>query len=486
MSLLAVAGANSVSGGYDIDNSLKTEGTNTEYLYRTLGTPTDLKKVTISFWIKRTELGRYWSWGTSQETTGDLSVFRIFFEPDDQISFQDYDTTNNYRVITSRYFRDTSAWYHIVGVVDTTNATADDRMKLYINGVQETNFHTRSNFALNHEVDLQSGKVLNIARYVDNGATTYAERGAYLADWIYVDGQALEPTDFGEFDTDTGIWKPKNYTGTYGNNGYRLKFDNASNLGEDSSGNSNNFTLSNITSVDQATDTPTNNFATWNVIADTRLNNDSDRLYFNEGGTQPIKSFGTGWNTVVSTQAFSSGKWYWEGEVERQDGTTMWGCFPTKTREVNTYLNSYIGGSESSGFDSGCAFYDNDDAYYHDNTSTACTISGGTVQTVAGDIIMIAVDMDNNKFYAGRNGQWFNSSDNTHANATGITLSDEEHFFAFAAYAPSRTYKTNLGGYTTISISSAASDANGYGNFEYAPPSGYYALCTKNLAEYGG
>ena len=81
MSLLAVAGTNSaVAGGYNIDNSLKTEGTNTEYLYRTLGTPTDLKKVTISFWIKRTELGRYWSWGTSQETTGDLSVFRIFFD----------------------------------------------------------------------------------------------------------------------------------------------------------------------------------------------------------------------------------------------------------------------------------------------------------------------------------------------------------------------------------------------------------------------
>ena len=163
----------------------------------------------------------------------------------------------------------------------------------------------------------------------------------------------------------------------------------------------------------------------------------------------------------------------------------MWGCFPVSTKSANSFGNFYIGGSETNGYDSGCAFYDNDDAYYYDNTATACTISGGTIQTVAGDIIMIAIDMDNNKFYAGRNGQWFNSTDNTHANATGITLSDEEHFFAFAAYHPSRTYKTNLGGYTTISISSAASDANGYGNFEYAPPSGYYALCSKNLAEFG-
>jgi len=463
----------SISTGYDIDNSLKLENDNAEQLYYTPSSAGNLKTWTYSCWFKRTELSYNMMLFGANDTY-------VYFETDDTLKLR---FTGTYVFDTARVFRDTSAWTHIVVAVDTTQATEADRIKIYFNGEDQAGLFANDSFpAQNTNTSWNN----TLVHYVAGWATSSFNPSCYLAEVYNIDGQKLEATDFGEFDEDTGIWKPKAYTGSYGTNGYHLDFENASDLGTVAAGTQHSFVKSNITSVDQATDTPTNNFVTWNVIGDTRLSNDSDRIYFNEGGTQPNKSTGTGWTTVVSTQAFSSGKWYWEGEVERQDGTTMWGCFPTKSREVNVYLNSYIGGSEPTPIDSGCAFYDNDDAYYHDNTATSCTISGGTVQTVAGDIIMIAVDMDNNKFYAGRNGQWFNSTDNTHANATGITLSDEEHFFAFAAYHPNRTYKTNLGGYTTISISSAASDANGYGNFEYAPPTGYYALCSKNLAEYGG
>ena len=174
----------------------------------------------------------------------------------------------NSRSYTAASFRDTSAWYHVVLAVDTTQSTATDRFKLYVNGVLITDYASRNNPAQNFDTSnnhADNGNTQHIGAYT-TGGQVYGKTSGYTADTYHIDGQALAPTEFGEFDEDTGIWKPKAYTGSYGTNGFFLDFSDAANLGDDASGNANNFTENNITSADQATDTPTNNFCTLNPL----------------------------------------------------------------------------------------------------------------------------------------------------------------------------------------------------------------------------
>ena len=466
--LQRTANRGSLSTGYDIDNSLKFEPDNSEILKRTYGSGGTVQKWTFSTWIKRTELVGCRLFGL--KTNGN-----VFLQlASDKLRWYVNGNDQN----TEAVYRDTSAWYHIILQFDSAQSTASNRTKIYVNGVQQT--LTGSYVNQNTSAIINSAVIHGLGGREDNNTEIFA---GYMAETYFIDNQALEPSDFGEYDEDSGIWKPKEYEGTFGTTGWYLDFKDAANLGDDVSGNNNDWTETNITAADQATDTPTNNFATWNVLDITRTNTQGVDMV---EGAMSIKHRGSnGWTGTCSTIAISKGKWYWEAEVRVTNGASMWGAYPVATRQANVFFNSYIGGPEGAGYDTGAAFYDNDDAYYHDNTATACTISGSTFNTVTGDVIMIAVDMDNNKLYAGVNGNWCNSSDNTLPNATGITLSDEPHYLAAATYTANTTNSYNFGGFTTDTISSAASDANGYGTFEYAPPSGYYALCTKNLAEYG-
>jgi len=475
------------TGAYEIDNSVKLECDNNEWFYRASPTEGNRRTFTFSFWIKRTGLGTVNASGV-QYVAGQGQHGRMYFT-NDYFGFR-FDDGHDTRDITTLH-RDTAAWLHVVVAVDTNQSSSSNRVKIYFNGVQTT------------AIDFDGGSYPDIQDQASGWFTTnyltvgtapfggsynvgdgdYDMRG-YLAEFCAVDGQQLAPTDFGEFDSDSGIWKPIDVSGiNFGSEGYYLNFADAADLGDDESGNGNDFVENNIAAADQATDTPTNNFATWNVLDITRTNTQGVDMV---EGAMSIKHRGSnGWTGTCSNIAISKGKWYWEAEVRVTNGASMWGAYPVATRQANVFFDIYIGASESDGYDSGAAFYDNDDAYYHDNTATACTISGSTFNTVTGDVIMIAVDMDNNKLYAGVNGNWCNSSDNTLPNATGITLSDEPHYLAAATYTANTTNSYNFGGFTTDTISSAASDANGYGTFEYAPPTGYYALCTKNLAEYG-
>jgi hypothetical protein len=462
------------SSGFNVDNSLKVQANSgNEWFYRSSPTTGNKRTFTFSFWIKRTQLTGYqadpylMSQGTNARFHFAGDTLRFMFDG------------NSTEMEAAGKLRDTSAWYHIVLAVDTTQATNTNRVKMYVNG-ETYPFNNNDWPSLNQESSWMSGS--NMYFNTRDGDGSYDNSG-YWAEVAVIDGSALTPTSFGEYD-DSGTWKPKDLSGlSFGNQGFYLKFDNAASLGADSSGNGKNVTLNNITSADQATDTPTNNFATWNVLDVTRTNTQGVDML--EGATNIKHRGASGWTGTMSTMAVSKGKWYWEAEVRAVNGTSMWGAIPVSTREASVYFDSYIGGSESNGYDSGVAFYDNDDGYYHDNTFTACTISGSTFNTQAGDVVMIAVDMDNNKLYAGVNGNWCNSSNNTLSNATGITLSDEPHFLAAATYIANTTNSYNLGGFTTDTISSAATDGDGWGTFEYTPPSGYYALCTKNLAEYG-
>jgi len=483
--LQRTANRGSISTGFDIDNSVKFEADNTEYMkFTSSQSGSDLYRMAFNIWLKRTELGATQTFmllgnGGSNSTRLDLS-----FDSSDRLQVRN--VNSNWR-LTTQVFRDTSAWYHLFFQIDTTQSTADDRIKVWVNGnlIAIADYTTVQDPGLNAVLGFNRNYANILGGREIEGSNSQMFSG-YIAQVYGSGGTPPSVTDFGEFDEDTGIWKPKDISGISppdSVNGFFLDFTDASDLGNDASGNSNDFTLNNITVADQATDTPTNNFATWNVLDVTRTNTQGVDMV---EGAMSIKHRGSnGWTGTCSNIAISKGKWYWEAEVRVTNGASMWGAYPVATRQANVFFDIYIGASESDGYDSGAAFYDNDDAYYHDNTFTACTIGGSTFNTQTGDVIMIAVDMDNNKIYAGVNGNWCNSSDDTLPNATGITLSDEPHFLATATYTANTTNSYNFGGFTTDTISSAASDANGYGTFEYAPPSGYYALCTKNLAEYG-
>jgi hypothetical protein len=187
--------------------------------------------------------------------------FQIQFE-DNKLRVGVYDTTYEILLVTTPVYRDVSAWYHVVVAVDTTQATSSNRVKLYVNGVQVTSFDNEIYPSLNFDTAVNN----TVAHYIgDHPALGYYYDG-YMAEVNLIDGQQLDHTDFGEFDEDSGIWKPIAYTGTYGTNGFFLEFKDSSALGDDTSGEGNDFTVNNLTSIDQTTDTPTNNFATMNPL----------------------------------------------------------------------------------------------------------------------------------------------------------------------------------------------------------------------------
>ena len=286
-------------------------------------------------------------------------------------------------------------------------------------------------------------------------------------------------TDFGEFDEDTGIWKPIDISELTppDTQGFNLDFSDASNLGNDISTRNNNFTLQNITAADQATDTPTNNFTIPNVIGTTRTN----KFTYTEGGTKVVSAGSTDWDSWANTIAVGNGKWYAEFKIINT-GNYFVG--------VGSEEYYFIGAGNGTGFPeiyygysgtNSVGFYNTNGDIYNNGTQV---VIGTTYAT--NDIISVALDMDNGKVYFAKNGTYIDSQNPvTGTNAQNLPDTEARYFIGTSQYQASLGVECNYGGYTTTSIASGNSDANGYGNFEYAPPSGYYALCTKNLAEYG-
>lgn len=474
---LGVGGANSASGSYDIDNSLKFESDNTENLTRTPSSASNQKTWTWSGWVKYTEPNlspqTLWAGGTG---SGDGSFnFRI---DAGQITINTASTA--LRESTAR-FRDSSAWYHFVMVMDTTQGTANDRIKVYVNGSQITDFSTTNNPSQNADMGVNSAQLHALGRR-SNAADRYFS--GYMAEVNFIDGTALTPTSFGEYDDDSGIWKPKEYTGSYGTNGFYLDFEDSSSLGADDSGNGNNFTLNNIAAADQATDTPTNNFCTPLLI---QPFNSTDSISHTEGGTKLTTASGTGWRTNMATMSLSSGKWYFEAKHPGTiDGDGIMTSIVPTARFGNSAYASFYGGQASG---DGIGWYWDSTRFRYDDGSA---ISPPTNTVNSGDILGIALDMDNNYVYSRINGgAWHNngSADGDPTSGSsgtgGFAIADEPHMICTSMYTPNKNIFVNYGGYNAFPVSSAESDANGYGTFEYAPPSGYYAICTKNLAEYG-
>jgi hypothetical protein len=465
-----ILGANTLSaGGYAVDNSCRFDDGSSDYLSRTPGVAGDTKKFTISFWVKRSALGTDQDIFHVYPGSGERS--QILFRNDDTLQIE-LEAANLNKLITTRLFRDVSAWYHIVVVYDSDNGTAGNRVILYVNGVRETSFSTETYPSLASTSGINTTTQHEISSYDASG---YYFDG-YLSEFNFIDGQALDPTDFGEFDEDTGIWKPIAYTGTYGTNGFYLEFKDSSALGDDTSGNTNDWTVNNLTSIDQTTDTPTNNFATLNP----NMAYPSTNITISDGNLDVIRTAGTSWQNILSTFAPSSGKWYAELKVNSvgSNGLNM-GYI---NLDKSNLQNLTVAPGEDA-FSAG--LYSNGGPIFYASGTTFATVGS----PIATDIMQFAMDIDNGFLYWGKNGTWLNSADPESGvtGTGGLALSNLTSGGSYAmgvALRNSGDVTWNFGN-PAFTISSGNSDANGYGNFEYAVPSGYYALNTKNLAEYG-
>jgi len=473
--LQRTANRGSISTGFDIDNSLKFEADNREYLrwtnFSTYASSARKKKFSMSVWVKRTEIGvQQVIWSTA--ANGYLS-----FEAADNIKWQQTYSGVQKTLNTNRVFRDTSAWYHIVLQVDTAQSTEADRTKLYINGVQETSFSSATYPSQNDEAQNLYEQHLILGEW-GGGSVGFS---GYVAEHYFLSEVALVPGDVGETDEDSGIWKPKAYGGTISSPSYFLEFQDSSDLGTATSGLDAD-TMNNISSADQATDTPTNNFCTLNQLALDGSVGSSGNI--TQGATKATATEFDVFITFAPTFGVTSGKWYAEFEYEGSQADNLVGILDI---DAVVAYNSRLGkaGQWSVGF-----YQANGTLYVTSDSGVTSTASWGASAT-NGDIISVAVDMDNHFVYFAKNGTYQNSGVPTSGSTgTGGVAFDSNKTVGIGCSSYDQggdegQIFANYGGFTAGTISSGASDGNGYGTFEYAPPSGYYALCTKNLAEEG-
>ena len=450
---MIILGTNSIKDtGFDVANSLRFNSGSSDHLNRSTSSGNRLKW-TWSAWIKKTKNG------------ADEDLFSGYDDSSNYTQIQIGDTgrfnyinktggSQNGKIETNRVFRDNSAWYHFVIVWDSGNATAGNRMRIYVNGVEETSFATDTQPSENQVSTMNTASKANYIGSLQGTATFF---NGYMAEVVLVDGQALTPTSFGEFDEDSGIWKPINVSGlTFGTNGFYLDFEDSSALGNDAAG-SNNFTVNNLTAIDQSTDTCTTNFSTLNPLALTTRQTLSDG---NLTGTS------SSWSSAISTIAITTGKWFAEVKYVDSTGNILVGVMDEKDM------------SSLTGSTAGLGFTTNSVGYYATGVKfIADSSSSYGASYTANDIIGIALDLDSGTktvtFYKNGASQ---GAINLPTGGTGT------FFFAPGIY--NGVSNANFGS-PSFAISSGNTDGDGYGNFEYAVPSGYFSLCTKNLAEYG-
>ena len=470
MSIIIPANS-AVSGGYEVDNSLRFNTASTDYLTRAasaFGTPTNRKKCTISFWCKRSSLTVQQAvMGVETTPAGGANEARLILRGDDTLELYDYQSGYKFRYITNRVFRDTSAWLHIVFSVDTTHPTGSARVNLYINGVAETSFSSTTDPAEDLDTFLNSGNYVQLGRQ-STGNSYY---GGYLSEYVFIDGSALAPTDFGEFDEDSGIWKPKSVSGlSFGTNGFYLEFGNSGALGTDSSGAGNTFTPVNLTSLDQSTDTCTNNFSTLNSLNSWGAN------VLSEGNLTITSTSATAGHTQ-NTIHMNKGKWYMEFNVDTHSSGSSAPMFILAG--TGAYQQQQTGFSTSG-----------DGAYGIGSNGRSITdgVESGSVvftELVNGDKVQIAFDADAGKAWFGINDVYLGSGNpSTGANPyfTTTKLQNNDVSLTILGYDTQGKASCNFGS-PPYAISSGNTDGNDHGNFEYAVPTNYLALCTKNLSE---
>lgn len=444
--MFAASKTASVTAEYQISRSLRFNSADSAYLNRTPASASNQKTWTFSAWVKRAAI-------STTEVT-------VFGKADTYISINSNSLTVNFANGGANYFmqatavlRDPSAWYHIIIVLDTTQATAANRASMYVNGVQTTAFQlsTYTNMAQNYDAAVNSAAAHAIGRY--SGASPSAYFDGYMTEVNFIDGQALTPSSFGETNAQTGVWQPKAYAGSYGTNGFYLNFSDNSNttaatLGKDYSGNGNNWTPNNFSVTagagnDSLVDSPTSygvdtgaggtvrgNYCILNAIALGSATLTNGNLDASVGGDA---------NGAYGTIGVSSGKWYWE--VLYVSGTNAMIGIANTITGTGAWVNAY-----------GWAYYE-DGAKYTNNTRSA----GYGASYAANAIISVALDMDAGTLTFYKNGA-----------SQGV---------AYSSLSGTMTpYLGNGGGSTAYTINL------GQRPFSYTAPNGFKALCTQNLS----
>ena len=435
------------------------------------------KTWTYSWWCKRGEIGGSAEKDWFKVYASGSKLLHIRFNTNDTL-YVEGETPNSIRLTTNRVFRDPSAWYHFALIMDTTQSTDSNRMKLFVNGKNELT--EGGGFASVTYPTEDGDTAMN-----DSGATFYLgttqsateEFDGYMAEVVLLDGTAAAIGDLGEFDSNSPtIWKPKDPSGlSFGNNGFWLDFEDSSNLGNDKNGGTD-FSESNLDATDQAVDSPTNNFCTWNPMWVFR---------------SPISTYGgdfdhgnVGWGRnddsgTVGTMGFVTGKWYMEFKPTVYNNYTSY-YLGIWNQDYSDDYNSF--GNAKSGF---CLKQSNnhlfgtpliDVAHVIDDTTT----TGYSTDTIeANAIVGMAINLDDGEATFYKDGSAIGS-------AIGSIPTGRLYTPGIQIAGSAGNVECSFGGCPSFSISSAQTDGNGYGIFEHAPPSGFFAICSKNYESQGG
>lgn len=467
-----VASSEPAAGGavYSVDNSCRFNDDDTAYLARTPGSAGDRKSWTFSAWVKRANLSSTQYLFSAGTAATDYTA--VFFDASDKLNvIRVVSSSTDAQKVTTAVYRDPSAWYHVVVKMDAANTNLD----VYVNGSEVTaldttdepsNIDGAENNAVLHEIGRRS--------YTPTG--TYFD--GYMADVVLVDGSALAPTAFGTFDGN-GAWIPKSVSGlTYGTNGFHLDFADSADIGNDVSSNANDFTPSGLAAGDILSDTPTNNFATISSVA-----RGTGSITFSEGNLKSTFSFVLTTSEHGATHALpNGGKWYWEQRFTGANTGGSQAC-TCGIQDVDTLTVGNNGNKVTSSGDY-VTFYSDNNTIYISGASTAYV---GHVADQASAIVGFAVDMDNGHLWVHVNGTYINGTPNfsTGGNKVASPNTDSTYLPYYAGNGgASGSWVVNFGQDSTFAGTESAggnTDANGIGDFKYAPPADYLALCTANL-----
>ncbi len=442
------------------------------YLSRSISSTGNRKTWTFSCWLKRNDTGNGYLFSANDASNGTYSTVSF---SGSALRYYDYWSGSvQGELKTNRVFRDPNAWYHIVVRYDTTQSTADDRIRFYVNGVQETSMATRSN-----PTNTNWDSYFNYSghtNYINREGAGGAKVDCCMSHIHFTDGYSYAPTEFGSTDATTGQWKINTSPSvSYGTNGFFILKDG--NSVTDQSGQSNNFTVSGT--LTKTEDCPSNVFCTMNPLD----NNIASSTFSNGNNTIVTNQSNYTWNT--GTLGMTSGKFYWEVKYGATSNNSMNYNLIGIADRPTTSNTAFLGSSSST---ANYAYYSDNGHKYFKGSSASYGASYS-----AGDIIGVAVDLDNAKLYFSKNGTWQNSGVPTSGSTgTGAISIDAVSSTTNGVYFPasgdygSTQYVTNYhnfgnGYFGTTAVSSAGTNASNNGIFEYDVPNGYTALSTKGL-----
>ena len=486
------------------------------HFYRTVTSGNGGTKFTLSFWCRklRNHTNIHMNFGKNASNSNANHLFHCGFHnsTNGNMFFVSAWNSSGSVIMNKRVhntIEDCSSWFHVVVTIDSTLSTAEDRCKIFFNGIRQLFFEASdtSNTNLSQNDTVYPFSTNGSTSYFAGGYTTsnsfLSESDYYqYAHVIACDGYAYEASSFGEFDTNTYAWNFKGFGGSYGTNGFLLKFDDASNLGTDSSGNGNNYSVSGT--AYKTTDSPTKCLPVMDNYFDAYR-------YAPTKGNLQVASTGDGggsdyYRMIPATQAVTGGKWYWEIKIisRQNSGLCMIGVIETDTytNHHDTATSNTIGSNHFGHHTNSVGYYStnaihpsdpNDGRIIYGPSNTV--VQSGYDAFTTGDIIGVALDCDNGKIYWSKNGTWQNSGDPT-SGSTGTgaysltmtrTYGGRYYYYPAITNFGTMTVGINFGNgrFGTTALASGVNDNEGIGTFEYTIPSGYRALCTQNIGHIG-